>query len=145
MAAELSMEEELLADLWTTRQVIQERGHTRGYLINPQDDSVCMTGAAAIAVQGVEFIDYVKSGRDNAFADKFDWEPRTVRLLEALAAFSPAYGRGRNAMKRFIRRIVGYNDGPCNKDEALKWVDKAIEHAEKAVAEAGRMSVEEEL
>lgn len=145
MAAELSLEEELLADLRMTRQVIEERGHTQGYLINPDTDEVCMTGAAAIAVQGVEFIDYVKAGNDNAFADKFDWDSRTVRLLEALAAYSPKHGSGRNAMRRFIRSIVGYNDGPCSKTEALKWVDKAIGHAEKAVAEIGRMSVEEEL
>lgn len=141
---ELSLEEELVADLRMTRQVIEERGHTRGHLIS-FDDSVCMTGAAAIAVEGTKFVDYVKTSGDGAYADKYDWDSRTVRLLEALSAFSPHYGRGRRAMKRFIRSIVGYNDGAMNKEEALAWVDKALSHAEKALAEAGRMSVEEEL
>jgi hypothetical protein len=140
-----TLEEELLADLRITRQVLVERGHTQGYLINPQTDAVCLTGAAGIAVQGVQFIDWVKAGHHGSFGEGFGWDSRTVRLLEALAAGSPRHGIGRRAMNRFIRGIVGYNDGHCNMEEALRWVDTAIEHAEKAVAEAGRMSAEEEL
>jgi hypothetical protein len=144
MAAELSLEEELLADLRMTRQVLEEHGHTQYRLMNA-DKAVCMTGAALIATEGAAFIDYIERGGNNSDAADFDFSPRSVRLLEALASYSPHYGRGRRAMKRFISRIISYNDGPVNKDQALRWVDKAIEHAEKAVAEVGRMSVEEEL
>jgi len=143
---DLSVEEELLADLRMTRQVLEERGHTRCYLINPNNGSVCLTGAAAIAVEGVKFIDHVQTTRDNGSGSLFDWSPRTVRLLEALAEFSPAYrGHGRSALAKFVNRIIRGNDGPTNYDAALMWVDKAISKAEKAVAEEGRMSVEEEL
>lgn len=143
---ELSLDEELVADLRTTRQVIEDRGHTRGALIDGADGegSVCLTGAAGIAVEGVRFIDWVKAGH-NGYGEDFDWTPRSVRLLEALAEFSPYNGRGRRIITKFIRGIVGYNDGPINKESALAWIDKAISQAEKALAEAGRMSVEDDL
>jgi len=128
----MTPEEELLSDLKMTKQVLIERGHTQGYLIS-HSGSVCMTGAAGVAVEGAKFIAWCSvDDRRATLGGNYAWSDRSKRLLEALSNEVPQveYGRG---LIHLIQRIVTHNDNSTRMPQAMEWVDRAIAKAQQVV------------
>lgn len=129
-------QEQLLADLQAVRDTLVTRGHCQGYLINPEDNKVCMVGAAGVAMEGNVFIEAVFNGDIGGTAESFAWSERGQRVIEALADSRPRkFAKLARMLRDFLHGIVKDNDEDTDQEKALAWLDRAIEEVRKTLPE----------
>jgi hypothetical protein len=141
--------ENLRDDITATKSLFETKGWTPGTLYretrmtgedsgpNYRAGSMCMTGAAGMAVEGSSFLGWIRRTSMYGTPVGYRFQARTSVLLMFLAETganlwrvsdkydfaSAPYSQG---AQMAVSQIIGINDDLNDQEDAIRWVDKAL-------------------